>query len=239
MKPLVLSTARAFVLRSTPLAERDAIVSVFTDNFGLISLVAKRARSVEGKRTFIEPIHTLYLEFTFGKSELGSLKSSRIEVARLRLIQNIESLEAASMAMRWIRTLMPIQIAEVKVFQELEQLFDRLEQSINPNAVLSQFGFCFLSEMGYQIEFSRCTQCGAERPLQRAGIVLAEAGGLVCQDCRSRPSIQEFIVSGATLDKLSTTLDTWWSTETEEHVNLVKMIDGVIELRGRALQKYS
>ena len=72
-------TTDAFVLHSRPFKETSLILHCFTQNFGLISVVAKgiKRKNAQAKRAILQPFNLLKLEFT-GRGELKTLCESEL-----------------------------------------------------------------------------------------------------------------------------------------------------------------
>jgi DNA repair protein RecO (recombination protein O) len=176
------------VLRVVPFAEADAVVTLFTRALGKASALARGARK-GGRRwaAALEPMHTLsvVLDERPG-AELLALREASVIVPRLRVIADLESMDAAGQALRWVRAGSPPRTPEPEVWAELDTLLARLDNRddpIPPRTHLAATGLRLLREFGYGLELGSCIRCGKRCAEDRPAYVAAGQGGLVCQAC--------------------------------------------------------
>lgn len=168
--------------------ESDWVVSLFTQRHGRVSALARGAR--RSRKRFggvLEPMHTLTLALEQRPtSDLMILREASIDVARIRLVGRLDTLEAAGRALGWVRASAPQHQPEPGVYTSIVELLDQLDQPIqerDPRLFLAEFGLHFLGTIGFGIDFSGCVRCGRPCADGRAAYVDAKKGGLVCRAC--------------------------------------------------------
>lgn len=209
------STA-ALVLRRTPYRDADLVVSLFTQQLGQVSALARAAR--KSQRRFggsLEPFHTLEVELVEASgAELMTLQSARIERPRASLYDHLEGMEAAGKLLGWVRCASPAHTPEPGLWLLAQRCLDSLEETARARGggraaggpeppasakrALATYGLGLLSVCGWRLELERCVQSGARCPDGKAAMVDPERGGLVSSSEGGAP----FLVSGATRQRL-------------------------------------
>lgn len=179
----------ALLVRRVPIGESDLMVTLFTEQRGLVSAAARAARKSWKRFAALEPMHLLRvsLEERAG-SEVMSLVEAGLVSARPRLVADLPKLEAAGQALRWVRRASPPQTPEPGVWLEVNALLDRLEQEeagseVTPEAHLAAMGLRMLVAIGWGLDLDRCVRCGRPCAEASAACVDPAAGGLVCRAC--------------------------------------------------------
>jgi DNA repair protein RecO (recombination protein O) len=168
-------------------AESDLIVTVFTEDLGRVSALARGAR--KSQRRFggaLEPMHTLRLGLDERPSgDLFILREAGIDRARYVLTENLEALDAAGQALGWLRSVFVPRTPEPVTWALATRLLDELDAPDRRPArvVLAEFGMRLLAALGWGLELERCTRCGKACEPARAAFIDAVRGGLVCRAC--------------------------------------------------------
>jgi DNA repair protein RecO (recombination protein O) len=119
--------------------------------------------------------------------ELLSLKETRFVTVRAGLVGDLDAMDAAGIALRWARHLLPARHAEPLAWETLVRLLDALDgqrlHPAGPRALLAMAGFHLLASVGYALELERCVICGKVCPAGAPAFVDAARGGLVCRSC--------------------------------------------------------
>jgi DNA repair protein RecO (recombination protein O) len=167
--------------------EADLIVTLFTESNGLIGCVARGARRASNRFSALEPMHLLAVGVDYRQtSELGTLVEASIARPRLRLVGDLERLDIAGHALRWVRRACTPLTPEPEVWDELNALLDALdtEDSKTPlRARLATSGLRLLSTLGWGLNLESCVRCGRPCSSGASACVDPAAGGLVCRSC--------------------------------------------------------
>lgn len=185
----------AVLVRSVPYGEADVIATFFTRECGKVSAIVRGARrSAKRFAGALEPIHELSVTLEDRGKELCALKEARIQRPRLAIASNLDALEAAGQALRWVRHLCPARTPELAAWRSLAELLDGMEVLLQGESAginvgeaarqhLAIFGLSLLSDMGYGLDFERCVRCARPCPEGRSAFVDASGGGIVCTSC--------------------------------------------------------
>lgn len=177
----------ALLVRSVPYGEADVVATFFTLTIGKVSAIVRGARrSTKRFGGALEPIHELFVTLEDRGRELCTLKEARVAVPRLGIVGDLDAMETAGRALRWVRHLCPFRTPEEEAWRSLGVLLGRLDVAgggaVGP-ALLAVFGLELLQSVGYGLELERCVRCGKACPPSRPAFLDAASGGLVCMSC--------------------------------------------------------
>jgi DNA repair protein RecO (recombination protein O) len=221
---------RAFVLRVSPYGESDLVVLLLAEEAGVVSAIAKRARS--GSKHVLEPFHTLKVELAHSSGEMHVLRSSVIDRARVALLEDPARLDAAGRASRWVRALSPKKIPEPEVFAALERLLDVLAEGAKVDGALAAFGLELLETLGYGLELRGCARCAKARPQGKSAYVSGVAGGVLCESCRRGAIGTAPLLAGPLLDRVA---DDPWSLLDAPDDGILRAVEDAIVSRARSV----
>jgi DNA repair protein RecO (recombination protein O) len=180
----------ALLVRSAPFGEADAMVTLFTEQRGMISAVARSARRSLRRFPALEPMHLLRVGVEERRgADVASLVESAIARPRLGLVGNLERLDAAGRALRWVRRAAPPHTPEPALWTEINALLDALDAdgTAGPDALLAASGLRLLGALGWGLDLSRCVRCGKECAARASAYLDPGEGGLVCRSCGGGP----------------------------------------------------
>lgn len=134
----------------------------------------------------LEPMHTLRVQLgERAGAELFSLKASSIHGPRLTLTGDLDRLQAAGRALRWLRLAVPARTPEPETWMEITRLLDRLDVPgpLSPMRPVAEFGITLVGAMGFALTLGRCVLCARPCDPGRSAYVDPARGGLVCRRC--------------------------------------------------------
>ena len=185
----------ALLVRKAPFGDADAIVTFFTEERGIVSAIARSALKSSKRFPSLEPMHLLHigLEERAG-AELGVLTEAAIARTRLVLTANLDCLEAAGQALRWVRRAAPPLTPEPALWVVINAFLDDLDLDLDldldpagdgpaPNARLAGLGFRLLGAIGWGLDLERCVRCGRDCAGSASAFIDPAEGGLVCRAC--------------------------------------------------------
>src|SRR5262249_43560312 len=124
----------AFVVKVVHYGEADAVVTFFTEQAGKVAALARGAR--KSKRRFaaaLESMHTIRVTLDERPgAELLGLREAVVTGARAGILGDLDRMNAAGQALRWVRAGSPVRTPEPDVWAELEALLDRLDDLEDP-----------------------------------------------------------------------------------------------------------
>jgi DNA repair protein RecO (recombination protein O) len=188
----------ALLVRQVAYGESDVIATLFTESDGKLGVMVRGGRK-SSKRVggALEPFHTLEARIEDRGGELATLREARIVQVRAGIVATLEAIDAAGMALRWVRHVCPPRTREPETWATLIELLDALDAAngTSPKVALAQGGLRLLSDVGYALDLERCVQCGKECPPARSARVDPARGGLVCSTCGALSSHRGVVIS--------------------------------------------
>ncbi len=183
--------SQALLLRRTAYGEADLIVLLLTERRGVVSALARAARV--SQRRFggsLEPFHELHVVVEERSDrELQTLVDARITRTRPRLVASLEAMEAAGVALGWLRHALPQHTAEPEVWALVTRALDALDATpAAPRSVVTALGLALGAALGWGLELQRCVRCDRPCAPTRAAQLDPSRGGLVCRRCGGGPA---------------------------------------------------
>lgn len=178
----------ALLIRSTPFGDADLMVTLFTEEKGTLSAVARSARRSRRRFPALEPMHLLRvaLDERLG-GDVAFLTESTLARPRLTLVGNLARMEAAGHALRWVRRAAPPHTPEPALWAEVNALLDRLDDPAtsegSPEALLAVAGLRILAAIGWGLDFAGCVRCGKACEPGASAYLDPGEGGLICRSC--------------------------------------------------------
>jgi len=191
-----------------PYGEADAVVTLFTEELGKVSAMARGARkSTRRFAAALEPLHALVVALDERPgAELYGLREASVTRPRANLLRDLDRMSAAGQALRWVRAGSPPRTPEPEVWSELESLLERLDDPADPlppKTHLAASGLRLLRYLGYGLELDACVRCGRRCDPARSAYVDAALGGLICQADGGGQSPSHHLIDAATRQRLS------------------------------------
>jgi len=192
----------ALLLRRVPVGDADLMVTLLTDRLGVLNVVARSARRTSKRFVSLEPMHRLRVELDVQKTtDRITLAGAAIDRPRLVLTGDLDKLEAAGRALRWVRRAASPGQVDTAVWEVMDGLLETLDErddEVTAVAHLAAAGLRLTRVMGWAIELELCVRCGRACPPNRAAQIDPVQGGLVCRACGGA----EFTLSAETRDRL-------------------------------------
>lgn len=168
------------VVKSNPYKESDALLSVYTMQYGLITLHARGLYKAKSKN--------LAACQTITKSEFeGIVKvgiSNLIRANSMNYYKNIKSdIEkeiVANYMLEYIYISQSINQPSKIIYDTLTILLDELNQGVQPKLIYCKYMDFILKQSGSKLKLTSCAHC-----LKKDGIVgiSIKEGGFICQNC--------------------------------------------------------
>lgn len=198
------------VLRKLRYGEADAILHIYTREFGRVGAIAKgvrRSKSRFGGR--LEPFFRLELLFHEGRSELLTITSAETLAAHSQLRTQARSIESAAKIGDFVLRVLDEREQNLPAYNLIANALALLDAS--PEAAGDRIVLAFRAKLmlaaGFAPEIASCVHCGTDADIVAFS---GAAGGIVCRDCRESAdfdfegSANEFL-AGAIAAPLSAT----------------------------------
>lgn len=194
-----MTTTRGIVLRTTTVRESDLVVSLYTEEHGRISALARGGR--RSQRRFAGALSVLVLaQWRLGRpprGDLWSLESADVEREWTQLATDVVGVAHASYALELVGALLPAEVPEPSVLELVVALWDVLAASGPSPAALRAVELALLELAGHRPALDACAACHAPIFALGAGGAVFDPsrGGAICRACApaSRgPGVRQF-----------------------------------------------
>lgn len=188
------TTVNGLVLKEVKLREADRILTLLTQELGIVSASARGSLRPKNKLFSASGLFS-YSEWTLheGKTMYSVDEATPIEVF-FGLRQSIEAVSVASYIAEMLQILSPTgEEAAMLLKLALNSLYLLSEQKKDPRTVKAVFELRGLSESGYQPDLEGCGSCGSEEDLAFFDF---GNGVLLCGDCARRKAVSSNLSPG-------------------------------------------
>ena len=184
----MLIRTKALVVKEYIVGESDKYITLFTKEYGKIQVLAPKAKKVD--RGFASATQL----FVYGEFILTSFKDTYrlVNVDIIEMFHNIrnrlESLSYASYIMEFLQYVTEPMLAQPELLRlTLKTLKALTYEEASYSLIRRIYELRALAELGFMPQLTSCTECGEVLKEGETSkyYFSAEAGGLVCESCKS------------------------------------------------------
>jgi DNA repair protein RecO (recombination protein O) len=172
------------VLRAQPYRDSDLIVTLFTEELGKVSALARGGR--RSQKRFAGALGQLVVSaFELSRSpraELWTLESATVEREWMDLSLDVAAVAHASYALELVREMLPSETPEPEVLALMVELWDSLRIAASA-AALRYVEHALLAVAGTAPSLRSCAACGRSLDDEDACLFDPARGGAVCSTC--------------------------------------------------------
>jgi DNA repair protein RecO (recombination protein O) len=177
-----LYKTEAIVLRQRRLGEADAIVTLYTPNYGKLEAKAKGVRKTKSRMAgHLQPLTRCAVQLAQGHTIEVVAGCQAIE-AFPALRENLERLSCGLYVTELVDRFAPERVESFATYQLLLDTLRRLAQETAMDAALRYFEMRLLDYSGFQPELERCLGCEAALSAV-TNYFSPAAGGVLCPRC--------------------------------------------------------
>lgn len=180
---------QGIILKKTDLAEADQLLTIYTQDFGKLEILAKGIRKITAK---LRPATELFcwseIEFIQGKQQ-KKLTDALLINHFPKIKKDLLKLTLASEIGQTVDELIKEQETDERMWLWLKTIFQKLN-NLNLNQSLGlklyfYFFWHFIALLGYQPELNLCHFC--QRKIKTGKVYFSfRDGGLICQNCQKK-----------------------------------------------------
>ncbi|MEI6040335.1 MAG: DNA repair protein RecO [Candidatus Berkelbacteria bacterium] len=180
---------KGIILKRTNLGEADRIVTIFTQKFGKIKVVAKGVRKTLSKMAgHLEPFCLTNFQIVEGRN-LDTITGATVEKCFFGLRSDLEKTNACFYMAEIVDKMVEESVVHEEIFELLDLTFSHADELISP-LLISYFEINFLAEMGFKPELYECVSCQTKIESGENNFDFNH-GGLVCGSCGTGRSISD------------------------------------------------
>jgi DNA repair protein RecO (recombination protein O) len=184
---VALIRTQGIVLRARDLGEHDRLVTLYTQDLGRLTAVARGARRLRSRFGAALELFTLGDAVGFERDGRELVRLDHFDIRRSfrRLREDLDRLGHGARMVETVLRLTAERDPQPAGFQLLARALRALED-IDPPRVQLAFTLRFLDLLGHRPRLDRCASCGRASGIPAAGGVAFDpsCGGLVCAGCR-------------------------------------------------------
>ena len=177
----------AIVLRLVDFSETSLIVTLFTEDWGKISALAKGARRPKGPfEAALDLLAVCRIVFLHkGSDALDLLTEAKLERRFRAATRDLSRLYAGYYVAELLQDLTDNADPHPRLFRAANQTLQDLDQAVDVAATELRFELLLLQEVGHMPALDQCVGCGAEVGNKRGRVAFGQlAGGVLCDACR-------------------------------------------------------
>lgn len=181
-----VSSTRCLVLKTADHGESDKIVTLFSENLGKVTGIAKGAK--RSKKRFVnklEPFSRILVSYKPSRSTLLFIAEAELEYAFLSLRQSYQKYAGAMYLCELILRFTKEKDPEYGLFSLLNWALYSLDQGDRPLKIAALFHIRLLDIAGYRPELECCSQCYKPVSPKNTYTMLPGIGALLCNQCQS------------------------------------------------------
>jgi DNA repair protein RecO (recombination protein O) len=178
--------SEAIVLNKINYRDSSMIVSLYTKDFGKLSVILKGVRSPKSKLGLaVDPLNHISTVFYKKDTRDVQLLSSADIIAHFpRIKNNLEALKYALAILELLQKLVPEHEQNLRLFAGVQRILFLMNSSDEAAQILfGRFMIFFLTELGYQLQLETCSNC--ERQISgKYDVGYSLNLGILCEECR-------------------------------------------------------
>ena len=179
-------TVKGLVLKQTNYSEADKILTIFTDDLGIVTVIAKGARKIKSHQRGAASLFCYGEYVLYPGKNMYTMRGAKLINSFYSISESIEKLALASYLCEITAFFIPEEEpCEDVLSLVLNTLYILSEKDRNLLLIKAVFEFKFLSMIGYQIDVDSCINCGKNETVTFS----AQKGGMLCSDCSKHETI--------------------------------------------------
>jgi len=176
------------VLRIRDFAESDLIVTLFTEQWGKRTAIAKRARRLDSRLGAVFDLLNRVEIVFYPKARLDLVSQGSLLQGFPHLKGDLNVVVAALLVGRLLDRLLPFHQPEERVYSLFGRFLDLLEAGDHSvDRLRLSVTLKMLAFLGHRPRLTSCVRCGSE---SGPFLFASECGGVLCRTCARREGIK-------------------------------------------------
>ncbi len=177
---MVLLEVEGFILSEVPYGETSKIINVFTEDYGVIGIMCKGAKSLKSKYR-VATMRLTYAKFNiyYKKDKLSTLVSADIIKPLKKIKEDIILISYLSYLTELTNQVIK-QSNNNKIYTDFISAILKIEDGLDPLVITNILEIKYLSELGVLFSLDECVICGSKTNI---ATIDADKGGFICLNC--------------------------------------------------------
>jgi DNA repair protein RecO (recombination protein O) len=175
----------AIVLSKMNYGDTSNILSVYSREYGKLSVIIKGARSPKSKSGYVAdpPNQVQIVIYKKDTRDIQILSSIDLISHFSHLKEDIDKLKYSFAIIELVKKLTPEHETNVRLFNGLSRILSLIDSSKGKNQILfGRFFLFFLKEIGYEVQLDKCVSCGTSN-LVGENLAYNFDLGILCTNC--------------------------------------------------------
>lgn len=174
---------QGIIIKRTNLGEADRILTILTNDYGKIKVIAKGVRKIKSRLAGNLELFCLSDLLIAKGRNLDIVCGAEIQKCFLRLRGNLSATNHAYYFGELVEKLMEENEPHPEIFNLLDAVLENLN-SIQSKLLIPYFEFNILTELGYHPELYKCLNCQKKINPDEKIYFNFSRGGIVCEKCQ-------------------------------------------------------
>lgn len=195
----MLYRAEGIVIRSMDYGEGNKILTIYTKEWGKMSVMARGARKLKSRHSAAAQLFSLADYGFYKNGDMGTVNHSELIHSYHKIREDLfMAAYAAYIAELYLRLVDPDSPHRL-LFEQLQAAFDSIEEGKDAQIVTHILEMKVLGTAGYSPVLERCAACGST---ERLTAFHPMAGGIVCSKCAKSGDSERWIALPEKAQKL-------------------------------------
>ena len=183
---MVLTEVEGFIVSETPYGETSKIINVFTEQYGVIGIMCKGAKSLKNKNR-VATMRLTYAKFNiyFKQGKLSTLVSADIINPLKKIKEDIILISYLSYLSELTSQVIK-QSTNPHIYDDFISAVLKIEEGLDPLVITNILEIKYLSELGVLFSLDECVICGGKTNI---ATIDADKGGFICLNCLTNEAI--------------------------------------------------
>lgn len=223
-----ITKSEAIILKKTKFSDSSLITQFYTKDYGKISALLKGARSSKSKiGSKVDLInHVEVVLYNKAERDLQLVTQINLIEHFPNIKEDLDKIKYASSVCELYIKLIPENEAHDRLFRGLIKILNRINSTDNASNILfAQFLLFFIKEIGFEILFDSCSNCGNIIDTND-GNAFSYSDGIICKNCNEDKMLTfQFSAELFNLFKCLTTKNNITSFNTKHIENIIFILE--------------
>lgn len=182
----MLVEVEGFILQETPYGETSKIIQLFTNEYGVIGVMCKGAKSLKSK------FRVATLKYTYAKYTIYYKENKLSILSDADIIHPLTKIRCDIALISFITYLSDLtyqvvkQSSEKSIYQDFVDTILKIENGLDPVVLTNILELKYLHHLGVLFHLDACVCCGNKTDIVT---ISSDTGGFVCKDCLTNERI--------------------------------------------------
>lgn len=181
----MIERVEGVIIKEKVYSETSKIIDVVTKEHGIISILAKGARTLKSPlRSSSTKLTYGYFNIMYKEGKLSTLKEIDVIDFYKNIKKDIIKISYASYILELVDQVIK-QTKSEDIYYNLVSSLKKMDEGLNPQIITNILELKCLKSLGVMPILDRCSICGSENIVT----ISSDAGGFLCRNCRKDETI--------------------------------------------------